>query len=71
MNYFTLQYFIPYYLINMRFSPIMQLLRLTPKLVYLMEPILFHMQLVTKIIQIIHLGMKLYMEMDLNTKLYL
>ena len=58
MNSFTLQYFIPNYLINMRFSPIMQLLRLTPKLVYLMEPILFHMQLVTKMIQIIHLGMK-------------
>ena len=44
---------------------------MTSKLVLLMGTILFHMQIATKVIQIIHLLMKLCMKMDLNTTLQL
>ena len=71
MKSFTIHYLIPHYLINMRFLTIIQVSRLTSKQVLLMEPILVHMQLVTKIIQIIYLGMKLFMEKNLNTALQL
>ena len=64
---FTLQYLIPHYPIKMRFSPIMHLSIMTSKMVFLMEPILVHMQIVMKMIQIIHLIMKLCMKMNMDT----
>ena len=66
MNSFTFQYLIPHYHTKIRFSSIMQISRLTSKLVFLMEHIL-NMQVVTRVIQIIYLGMKIYMGMNLNT----
>ena len=71
MRSFILQSFILQYPIKMKLSPIMQILRLTSKLVFLINLILVHMQLVTKMIQITHLVMKLCLEMNLNTTLQL
>ena len=69
MKYFALQSLIPNYPSKMRLSPIMQLLILTSKLVLLMEPIIVNMQIVTKTIHIIHIVIKIYIEMNLNTTL--
>ena len=69
MKYFNPQSLILHFPINMRFSPIMYLFRLTSKLVFLTELILVHMQLVTKMIQITNIIMKLHMKINLNTTL--
>ena len=49
--FFTLQYLIPHSLINIIFSLIIQISRLTSKPVLSMVPILVHMQIVTKVIR--------------------
>ena len=67
MKYFTLHSLIPNCPINMILLPKVQLLRLTFKLVFLMEPILVYMWIVTKVIHIIHIVMKIFMVMNLNT----
>ena len=71
MKYFTNHYLIPNYTTKIILSPIIHLLILNSKLVLLMELIPVHMHLVTKVIHIIHLGMKLSTEINLDTTLQL
>ena len=48
MKYFTHQSLIPNYHIKIRFSPIMQISKMTSKRVFFMGIILVHIQIVTK-----------------------
>ena len=69
INSFTLLSFIFHHIIKDIFLLIMHPSRLTSKLILLMGPIVVHMQMVTKVIQKIHLRMKLWTEMNLDTTL--
>ena len=61
MKYFTLQYLEYHYSVRMIISPIIHILILNSKLIFLMKLFLVHMHQFTKTTQTIHIGMNLCM----------